>query len=130
MAGGAALSREEGWVVVLDDDGKPERGRVLSERGRQAGVPVTVVRAQDGPVLEESPVAAGWTIVVMSSVRAWKGASNLSAAGQEVLDRLLTTSGGRTRVVWMSPLARAGDVHVPGMGDDVEAALADRLFVT
>jgi beta-glucosidase-like glycosyl hydrolase len=128
MAGGAALAPETGWVVVLDDDGKPERGRVLSERGRRAGVPVTVVRSKDGPVLEKSPVASGWTVVVMSSVRAWKGASNLSPAGQDVLDRLLERAGSRTRVVWLSPLARGGDVHVPGMGDDVEAALADRLF--
>ena len=128
IAGGAALPREKGWVAVLDDDGVPERGLVLAERGRRAGVPVTVLRSKDGPSAEGSPVREGWTVVVMSSVRAWKGAANLSPAGRAVLDGLVGDARSRARVVWCSPMPRPGDLHVPGTGPDVEAALADRLF--
>jgi beta-glucosidase-like glycosyl hydrolase len=125
--GGDALAPERGWVVVLDDDGVPERGRVLAERGRAAGVPVTVVRSSDGPELEASPVTEGWTVVVMSSVRAWKGAAVLSPQGRAALDRALAARRP-PRVVWCAPLARHGDVHLPGTGPDVEAALSSRLF--
>lgn len=127
LRGGASLRDEKNWITVLDDDGSPDRGRVLSERGRAAAVPVTVVRSADGPDLATRPVKGPWTLVVMSSVRAWKGASNLSPAGKAAVDAALA-SPAPPQVVWLAPLARHGDVHVPGTGPDVESALADRLF--
>ncbi len=127
LRGGDGLAAERNWLTVLDDDGAPGRGLVLSERGRAASVPVTVVRSADGPDLVTRPVSGRWTLVVMSSVRAWKGSSNLSPAGQAAVDAALAAKDP-PQVVWLSPLARHGDVHVPGTGPDVEAALADRLF--
>jgi hypothetical protein len=76
-------------------------------------------------------VRGGWTVVVMSSVRAWKGAANLSPAGQALLERLKAAGrrgGGSARVIWCAPTPPPGEVHVPGTGPDVEGAIADRLF--
>jgi beta-glucosidase-like glycosyl hydrolase len=123
LQGGDALGRERRSVVVLDDDGVAERGRVLADRGRRAGVSVEVVRSGETPA-----AARAGTVVVMSSVRAWKGASNLSPAGEALLSSLRGEEGAPPRRVWMTPLAPAGDLHLPSLGPDAEAALADRLF--
>jgi beta-glucosidase-like glycosyl hydrolase len=132
LAGAETLGREKDWLLVLDDDDVSSRGRVLAEAGRRARVPVGVVRVPRGErPPADAPVAGGWTAVVMASVRAWKGASGVSPATAEVVATLREAaerSGGRLRLVWCAPHAPAGEVHVPGTGPQVEAALAEVLF--
>lgn len=132
LAGGGRLAPERRWVLVLDDDAVPLRGRVLAEAGRRAGVPVTVLRAAaDGAPPEADLPAGGATVVVMASVRAWKGAAGVSPALQERLRRLAAAAGARglpLRWVWLTPRPGGPGVHVPGTGPDVEAALAERLL--
>jgi beta-glucosidase-like glycosyl hydrolase len=132
MGGGGRLERERDWVLVLDDDGIPTRGAVLAEAGRNAGVPVTVVRLPSGERPSTlCPVSGGWTVVVMASIRAWKGSPNVSAVASEVAESLRAEAaerGCRIAFVWATPRAGAEGVHVPGTGPDVEAALAEVLF--
>jgi beta-glucosidase-like glycosyl hydrolase len=132
MGGGERIRPETGWVLVLDDDDVPSRGAVLAEMGRDAGVPVTVVRLPRGerPGVE-SPVAGGWTVVVMAQVRAWKGAPDVSPICREVvedLQRRARETRRRLEVVWLSPAGAGGGPHVPGTGPDVERAVGERLF--
>ena len=63
----------------------------------------------------------------MSSVRAWKGASDLSEAGRALLS-FLSEAAPQADVVRLSPRAGSFGIHVPGTGPDVETALADRWF--
>jgi beta-glucosidase-like glycosyl hydrolase len=123
---------ERSWVLVLDDDGVPQRGRALAERGRRAGVPVTIVsRPTAGLPPEATLPAAGATLVVMASVRAWKGASGVSpelSAQLALLDQGALARSGRLQHVWLAPRPGPRGAHVPGTGPDVEEALADVLF--
>ncbi len=64
---------------------------------------------------------------MISSVRAWKGAADLSPAGESTL-ALLRAKAPSADVVRLTPRAGAYGVHVPGAGPDVEAAIADRWF--
>jgi beta-glucosidase-like glycosyl hydrolase len=132
IAGGAALPRERDWLLVLDDDGVRGRGLALAEAGRRASVPVSVVDLASGArPPETSPVRGGWTVVVMASIRAWKGASGVSPVCAEIVDDLVDRareSGSRCSIVWLTPAAGPGGVHLPATGPDVEAALAEVLF--
>src|SRR5206468_7822118 len=75
LGGGASIPRERDWVLVLDDDDRAGRGDVLADAGRRAGVPVTVVRLPRGPPPgAASPGGRGWTLVVRTSIPAWKRA--------------------------------------------------------
>jgi len=132
LAGGGGLWPERRWVVVLDDDDLPLRGRVLAERGRQAGVAVSVVRVPRGEQAPEALLAGGgFTVVVMASVRAWKGASGVSPQLIGCLEPLLALaveSGTPVQSVWLAPRAARQGLHLPGTGPDVEQALAEVLF--
>lgn len=123
---------EKHWLLVLDDDQVPERGGVLAEAGRRAGVPVTVVRAAPGGLPPEAELpASGATVVVMASVRAWKGASGVSPALAEAAARLRRLAAGRgapLRWIWLAPRPAGPGWHLPGTGPDVEQALAELLF--
>jgi beta-glucosidase-like glycosyl hydrolase len=130
--GGDRLPRESrgGRLVLVDDDDVPDRGRVLAERAKAAGVEVVTLRLSRS---SGSPAVNGLsatTVVVMSSVRAWKGAARVSPAGAALVDRVVANSKGAARVAWLSPRPPDGPfaLHVPGTGSDVEAALAKRLF--
>jgi beta-glucosidase-like glycosyl hydrolase len=131
LAGAGNLAPERDWVVVLDDDDVPDRGRVLSEMGRAARVPVGVVRLPRGERAPESaPVRGGWTVVVLSSIRAWKGTAGPSAACRAQVAQLEESArveGRRLTLVWCGT-APAGGLHVPGTGPDVERALGEVLF--
>jgi hypothetical protein len=113
-------------VVLLDDDDLPSRGEVLARRVRGAGVEVRTVRVPRG-----GPVPAGLdrldprVVVVFSSVRAWKGAHDLSPSGREALD-LLARKGAK--VVALAPRGEGAHFLVPGTGPDVEASVADVLL--
>jgi hypothetical protein len=111
--------------------------------GRAAGTPVTVIRLPKGErPAAQSPVAGGWTVVLMASIRAWKGTANVSPLCLEVVEELRRRAEEvrqRLTVVWMTPASggllsssrgtSAGpDVHVPGTGPDVERALGEILF--
>ena len=134
MAGGASIEPEGtgGMLCVVDDDGIAERGRLLLERAKAAGIATYVARlSKDGPPPAPLPKRAKpTTIVVMSSVRAWKGESDLSTQGRTLAEQLLLASEGAAQSVWMTPRAPmpAVGIHLPGLGPDIEAALADRLF--
>lgn len=132
LAGGEALRPERRWVLVLDDDTVEWRGRVLAEAGREAGVPVTVVRVKEGERPPASLPAAGpLTAVVMASVRAWKGASGVSPALKALLDDLTAqaaSAGHPLQVAWLAPRATGPGLLLPGGGPAVERALAERLF--
>jgi beta-glucosidase-like glycosyl hydrolase len=132
LGGGDLLSPERDWVLVLDDDDVPSRGAVLSEMGRRAGVPVTVIRLPKGERPSPlAPVAGGRTVVVTASIRAWKGAPDVSPLCREVVEGLARTAreaGQRLGLVWLGPSPGPGGIHVPGTGPDVERALGERLF--
>jgi hypothetical protein len=132
LAGGGDLAAERSWVLVLDDDGVPHRGRVLAEHGRRASVPVTIVSRPAAELPPEASLpAAGATVVVMASVRAWKGASGVSPALAQQVALLVQGAerrGARLQQVWLAPRPGAHGIHVPGTGPDVERALAEVLF--
>ena len=125
-------------IVVIDDDADPRRGRVLAERAAQEGVPCEIVRVPAGevPTLAEVPEsvigATTRAVVVMASVRAWKGASRTSEACRAVVEETLERmdrADEHADVVWCAP--RSEDwrhVHLPGTGPHLEHALADALF--
>lgn len=130
LAGGGVLGPIAAGkrIVVIDDDATVDRGLVLERRGKAAGVGVVIVRLGKGqppPRIEAG--AQPSAIVVMSSVRAWKGASDLSEAGRALLS-FLSEAAPQADVVRLSPRAGSFGIHVPGTGPDVEAALADRWF--
>jgi beta-glucosidase-like glycosyl hydrolase len=120
------------WIVVLDDDGLPGRGRVLEEAARRAGVPATVVNLPGGDVPPERlAVREGTAVVLMASIRAWKGASGVSDAGRRAVGALEASAreeGRPLRLVCCGPRPLPGALHVPGTGPDVERALAERLL--
>lgn len=126
------LEPERSWVLVLDDDGVPQRGRVLAEAGRRAGVPVTIVHRPTQELPPEARLsAAGGTLVVLASVRAWKGASGVSpalAAQIDQVEQAARSRGAPLQVVWLTPRPGPGGLHVPGTGPDVERALAEALL--
>lgn len=132
LAGGEALRRERRAVLVLDDDTVAMRGVALGEAGRAAGVPVHVLRVKEGERPPAGLVAGGaLTVVVMASVRAWKGASGVSPALQALLGEVQAgaASGGHPcQVVWLAPRATGPGVLLPGGGPAVEQALGERLF--
>jgi beta-glucosidase-like glycosyl hydrolase len=132
LAGGGALRPERRWVLVLDDDGVGYRGQVLSEAGRQAGVAVTVVRvADDARPLDALLGPGGLTVVVMASVRAWKGASGVSRPLKARLAELEARANAQDcplQVLWLAPRAAGQGLLLPGGGPDVERALAEILF--
>jgi beta-glucosidase-like glycosyl hydrolase len=133
LQGGYLLDPEEpsGCVVVLDDDAEPTRGRALAERARASGVDIYALRVPKEGALPAIPDRiVPTTIVVMSSVRAWKGSSRVSARCAELYDKLFAASKGRAQSAWLTPRAPTVPyaVHLPGTGPDVEAVLADRLF--
>lgn len=123
---------ERGWVLVIDDDDEGDRGRILTEHARAAGVPAHVVALPRGERPPETcPVAEGWTVVLFSSIRAWKGASGLSETGRRVVEGLRRASeddGTPLRIVTLGSRAPWGGIHVPGTGAAVERAVAERLF--
>lgn len=115
-------------IVVIDDDATADRGLVLERRAKAAGVGAVIVRLGKGqppPRIEAG--SAPTAIVVMSSVRAWKGASDLSEAGRSLL-AYLSEAAPAAIVVRMTPRAGAFGIHMPGTGPDLESALADRWF--
>jgi hypothetical protein len=133
VLGVPALARGQ-RVLVVDDDDTTDRGEVLVRRGKAAGIEVDVVRIRrDQP---PPPVPAAWqpaAILLMSSVRAWKGHPICSQAATDVVigvSRRATagTTAGSTAVISLAPRPLLGSLHVPATGPDVEAALADRLF--
>jgi beta-glucosidase-like glycosyl hydrolase len=132
MSGASGLDAEErgGMLCIVDDDAIPERGRLLEQRAKAAGVTVWIARlGKDAK--PSTPPGKPTTIVVISSVRAWKGAANVSKAGEATYAACLAASGGRAQSVWLSPRAPESlpiTLHLPGAGPDVESALADRLF--
>ncbi len=132
LAGGGSLLTERRWVVVLDDDDVASRGRILAERGRQAGVPVSVVRVPRGEQAPEALLSGGgFSVVVMASVRAWKGASGVSPKLIASLEPLLAqalSAGAPVQCAWLAPRAARAGLHLPGTGPDVEEALAEALF--
>jgi hypothetical protein len=93
---------------------------------------VTVVRvAAEERSPEALAGAEGLTVVVMASVRAWKGASGVSPRLAAVLADVRARAealGTPLQVVWLAPRALGEGVHLPGGGPDVEEALAERLF--
>ena len=138
MATEGRLTCSPDALVVIDDDDIALRGQVLAERAAREGVPCEIVRVPKGerpalaPVPEGVPGVTGRTIVVMASVRAWKGASRASEACRtlvsETLERVLA-DGGLPTVLWCTP--RPEDwrhLHLPGTGPHLEHALADALF--
>lgn len=132
LSGGAALVPERDWLLVIDDDDLPDRGRVLAERGRRAGVPVGIVRLPRGErPPAASPVGNGWTVVVMASIRAWKGTAGVSPLASEVVGdiaRRAREEGTRLSLLWLAPSPGEGGVHLPGTGPDVEEAIGEVLF--
>jgi beta-glucosidase-like glycosyl hydrolase len=113
-------------VVVLDDDDDPSRGAVIEARARKAGARVVILRvARQGPPPAVPSGLEASVVVVMASVRAWKGSSDLSPAGRETLAQI---ADDETPVVGMKPRIDGSTFHLPGTGPDVEAAVADRLF--
>lgn len=132
LAGGGELEGEErgGLLCIVDDDAIPERGRLLEQRAKAAGVAVWTARLGKD-VKPAAPPGKPTTIVLMASVRAWKGSANVSVAGEATFAACLAASGGRAQSVWLTPRAPERlpcTLHLPGTGPDVEAALADRLF--
>ncbi len=130
LAGGGTLGPIAAGtrIVVIDDDATTDRGLVLERRAKAAGVGVVIVRLGKGqPSPRIDAGAAPAAIVVMSSVRAWKGASDLSEMGRSLLS-YLSTAARSAIVVRMTPRAGTYGIHLPGTGPDVETALADRWF--
>jgi len=115
-------------IVVIDDDGTADRGVILERRAQAAGVGVVIVRLGKGakpPSIPSGKAPAG--VVVMSSVRAWKGAADLSPLGQSLLEAL-QAARPVPEVIRLSPRAGPWSMHVPGGGPAVESALADLWF--
>ena len=123
---------ETQWVLILDDDDVPLRGRALEAAGREAGVPVQVVRLARGDVPPEAcPVTGGWTVVLMASGRSSKGTRGLSPAAFEALRRIEAAAVDQEHGIrWIvcGPELPLPGIHVPGSGPEIEAALARRLF--
>ncbi|MFO0932668.1 MAG: glycoside hydrolase family 3 N-terminal domain-containing protein [Planctomycetota bacterium] len=129
VLGVPALARGQ-RVLVVDDDDTTDRGEVLARRGAAAGVEVDVVRIRrDQP---PPPVPSAWqpaAILLMSSVRAWKGHPICSQAATDVVIGVSRRAErGSTVVISLAPRPLLGSLHVPATGPDVESALADRLF--
>jgi len=116
-------------LVVVDDDDTPDRGLVLARRGAAAGVEVRVVRMEKGvPQVPVPATVVPAVVVLMASVRAWKGTSNASQGATDLAASLVRRAAGRAQLVALTPRRGAANVHVPGTGPDVEEALADRFF--
>lgn len=117
-------------VLVVDDDDMAERGAVLARRGRAAGVEVHVVRIRrDGPPPPLPEALRPAAILLMSSVRAWKGHSVCSQAATDVVIGVSRRSPvGTVPVISLAPRPLLGSLHVPATGPDVEGALSDVLF--
>jgi hypothetical protein len=130
LAGGAGLVPEARAVLVLDDDGVDLRGRTLAQAADRAGVRCEIVHVKEGQrphALLGEP--GDLTVVVMASVRAWKGASGVSPALATLVAGARAAGEGETRQwAWLAPRAPRRGVHVPGTGPDVERALAECLF--
>ena len=132
LSGAGELEGEEsgGLLCVIDDDGVPDRGRLLEQRAKAAGLAVWTTRlGKDAK--PSAPPGKPTTIVLMSSVRAWKGAANVSHAGEATFAACLAASSGRAQSVWLTPRVPERlpcTLHLPGTGPDVESALSDRLF--
>ncbi len=128
--GGDARPLGEGdEVLVVDDDDTSDRGLVLEARGARAGVKVHVVRVKRGAPAPAIPgKAKPTTVIVIGSVRAWKGSDNVSTGSLEVVGAALALDPS-AQTIWLSPRpGPAAVLHLPGAGPDVEAALADCLF--
>ena len=113
---------------MIDDDGTADRGLVLERRAREAGVGAVIVRLGKGaraPLIPPGVPPAG--VVVISSVRAWKGAADVSPLGESIL-AALRSANSRILVVRLTPRAGMYSMHVPGSGPAVESALADLWF--
>ena len=125
-------------LLVIDDDDIPARGSALAERAAAEDVPIEIVRVPQGtaPVLAPlplgTPTGTRRTLIVFSSVRAWKGASQVSEACRALVrDTLarLEAAGESAQVLWCTP--RPEDwrhMHLPGTGLHLERALGDALF--
>ena len=131
LSGAGSLEPEEsgGLLCVIDDDAIPERGRLLEQRAKAAGVAVWITRlGKDAK--PAAPPGKPTTIVLMSTVRAWKGSANVSHSGEATFAACLAAAAGRAQSVWLTPRAPERlpcTVHLSGTGPDVEAALSDRL---
>jgi len=116
-------------VWVVDDDDTTDRGEVLVRRGRAAGVEVVVLRVRrDAPAPALPDGAAPGALVLMASVRAWKGDPVCSRAASDLVVRAAARAAGTTSVLSLAPRPLLGSLHVPATGPDVETAIADRLF--
>lgn len=135
--GGAAV-RKPDVLWIIDDDGLEGRGLGLAERAREAGVACQVVSVPAGEHAHEVSGPKGLAaIVVMASIRAWKGAAGVSEEGLRAvleLTQAIQAHVEQTVVVWCAPAAPLESrperlsFHLPGTGPHLETALADVLF--
>ncbi len=132
LAGGASIETEQGALLLLDDDGRDERGGVFQQRAEAAGVRFACVRVPDSDALPDAAFFKDTcTVVTLSGVRAWKGAAGISSRADGLqldLVQLARDRGARLRWISMTPLAGWSGIHVPGTGPQVEAAICERLF--
>jgi hypothetical protein len=120
------IGRAGATILVIDDDDVAARGEVLRRRGLAVGSQVVLVRAgREGLRVPPPAGLAPDVVVVMSSVRAWKGDANLSPASL-ALARTFRASG--CPFVWLTPRPAFDGPHIPGTGPDVEEALAACFF--
>ncbi len=124
-------------LVVIDDDGIEDRGRVLAGHA-EAHRPVHLLRVTDNPAEELAKLHRprgneSWTIVVMASARGWKGASGVSPACLEMVDNIQAwlerDIHATSKVLWCTPRGvGALGAHIPGSGPHLEEALAEVFF--
>ncbi len=120
LSGGDRIRPETRGLWVLDDDDFEERGRVLIDGARAKGVPTADVHHLARDVIPG-------TCVVISTVRAWKGAAGISDELRKRTERI-RAEAPQCQWIWITPLPGPWGVHVPGAGPQVERALCERLF--
>jgi beta-N-acetylhexosaminidase len=129
LAGAGRIRPERRALLVLDDDGVALRGTVLARSAAARGVRVEVLRVPEAGAATGLLAERGsLTVVVLASVRAWKGASGVSPALARLVAAASPDPGAERQWIWLAPRAARGAVHLPGTGPDVERALAEALF--
>lgn len=136
---GAVQLAEGETVLLVDDDDDATRGGVLRRALEAEGIEVVTVRLRKGATPPSLDHVAPAVVVLFSSVRAWKGDPVCSPAALGLVSSFLTRpddgdgeAGHHAPVlVALTPRPPPGVgplCHVPGMGPDVEAAVADALL--
>lgn len=135
IAGSEELSEEHGCLIVIDDDGGREHGAWLEFDAERADVPVLRFTRGAFPEQIELPEGiASASVVVFSSVAAWKGQPGVSETTDRFLSQTLLPAAQDIawQFVWLAPARPLGypGPQVPGTGVHAEAVVGEVLFPT